>query len=131
MKQQRNPIAERAAERLRAEFSSWATCIDVHQGKLEFSVPAPKGSKAGHLVVFNDRDTLWVRFSPPYMCYLVDDEDEMVSIVKQLIRDEAIFRVVTKDGEWVESTLVKPQQQPAPRTSETVKLVSWTGRLDR
>jgi hypothetical protein len=59
---------------------------------LEVTVPSPSGSKARHLVVFtNNGKDVWVRFSPPSMCYAVDDEAELLSIVNQLLSGEASF----------------------------------------
>jgi hypothetical protein len=105
--------------------------LSIRDGKLEFALPAPSGSAAGHLMVFTQGNDLWVRFSPPFMCYSVDDEDEMVSIIKQLTTDEAVFKVITKDAEWVETTLTKPQEKCETLPGHSVCLVSWSGRFDR
>jgi hypothetical protein len=74
---------------------------------------------------------LWVRFSPPRMCYAIDDEDEMVSIIKQLIADEAVFKVITKGDEWVETTLTRPHDKCDSIPGHSVRCVSWSGRFDR
>jgi hypothetical protein len=125
-----NPVARRAWKRLESDFPLWVAYLDIRNGELEFALPAPSGSNAGHLVVFSDKSDLWVRFSPPYMCYSVDDEDEMVSIIKQLTADEAVFKVITKDAEWVETTLTKPREKCEAIPGHSVRLVSWSGRFD-
>jgi hypothetical protein len=126
-----NPVAKSAWKRLEAEFPLWAAYLDTRDSELEFAVPAPSGSNAGHLVAFSNKNDLWVRFSPPYMCYAVDDEDEMVSIIKQLTADEAVFKVITKGDEWVETTLTRPHDRWESIPGLSVRLVSWSGRFDR
>ena len=98
-----NPIAGRAWKCIESAFPSWVAHLDIRDGELEFALPAPSGSAAGHLVAFTQGNDLWLRFSPPYMCYSVDDENEMVSLIKQLTADEAVFKVVTRGDEWMES----------------------------
>ena len=126
-----NPVARRAWKRLESDFPSWTAYLDIRDGELEFALPAPSGSAAGHLVVFTQGNYLWLRFSPPYMCYAVDDENEMVSLIKQLTADEVVFKVVTRGAEWVETTLTKPQDKCESIPNHSVRLVSWSGRFDR
>ena len=45
---------------------------------------------------------LWIRFSPPSMCYSVDDETEMLSVIQQVLAETALFAVVMRGDEWVE-----------------------------
>jgi hypothetical protein len=126
-----NPVARRAWKRLELDFPSWVAYLDIRDGELEFALPAPSGSNAGHLVAFSHKNDLWVRFSPPYMCYAVDDENEMASLVKQLTADEIVFKVITKGAEWVETTLTKPQEKCEAIPGHSVRVVSWSGRFDR
>lgn len=74
---------------------------------------------------------MWVRFSPNYLSYPVDDEDEMVSIIRQLTDDSILFRVVTKDDECVETTLTKSKNEARPLSGQTVRFISWSGKYDR
>ncbi len=129
-----SPAAKWAWKRIESEFPMWTACLDICNGEMECAVPAPSGSKADHLVIFSHEDSIWVRFSPPHMCYGVDDEDEMASIVRQLITDQAIFKVTMKGDEWVETTLIRPQHSSESSQSadgHTVHIVSWSGRQDR
>jgi len=98
--------------------------LGAHDGELEFAVPAPTRSIAGHLVAFSGDNQLWVRFSPPNMCYPADDENEMTSLIKKLTADEIVFKVVMKDDDWVETTLRKPQEKLESLPGHSVRFVS-------
>jgi hypothetical protein len=128
-----NPFATRIWARLVLEYPEWQQYRGMLPGgDLECAVPAPSGSHAGHLILFTSegRD-LWVRYSPPQMCYPLDDEDEMLSIVRQLLRNEALFVVTRKADEWTGTTLIRPGQEPDVPTGEVANVVSWSGALDR
>jgi len=99
-------------------------------GEFEASVRAPRGSKAGHLVVFTYRGDLWVRFSPPNMCYSVDSRGELVSIVRQLLSERALFIACYRDGAWSGTTLVRRGTVPKVKRGEVAHVVSWTGQYD-
>src|SRR5215472_14054987 len=124
-------VARSAWKRLEAEFPLWVAYLGIRDGELEFAVPAPAGSNAGHLVAFSNNNDLWVRFSPPYMCYAVNDEDEMVSIIRRLTADEALFKMIAKGDEWVETTLIRPHDKCESISGHCIRLVSWSGRFDR
>jgi len=126
-----SPMAKRAWKRLESGFPSWMAHLDTRDGELEFAVPAPLGSSAGHLVAFSNDDQLWVRFSPPNLCYPVDDEKEMVSLIEELTADKVVFKVVMKGDEWVETTLAKPHEKPESISGDSVRFVSWSGKFDR
>jgi hypothetical protein len=128
--EQLSPVAKRAWQRLESEFPEWAAHLDAHGKELEFALPAPIGSEAGHLVVFSHENVIWVRFSPPHLCYPADDENEMISLIKQLTADEIIFQKVMKGDKWEETTLTKPAVKSDPIAGCTVHLVSWSGRFD-
>src|SRR6185436_5843846 len=93
-------------------------------GEFEASVRAPRGSKAGHLVVFTYRGDCWVRFSPPNMCYSVDSREELVSIVRQLLSERAMFVVSYRDGAWRGTTLLRRGTVHKVRRGELAHVVS-------
>jgi len=126
-----SPVARRAWKRLESVFPLWKAHLDTRDGELEFAVPAPTGSTADHLVAFSHQNNLWVRFSPPHMCYLADDEDELVSLIQQLTSDQILFKVTMKGDEWVETTLARPQEKSETLPGHSVRFVSWSGKLDR
>jgi hypothetical protein len=72
-----------------------------------------------------------VRFSPPHLCYLADDENEMVSLIRQLTSDQLLFKVIMKGDEWVETTLATPQDESESLPGHSVRFVSWSGKLDK
>jgi hypothetical protein len=127
-----SPVARQAWKRIESEFPQWKENFDMRDGELEFSVPAPTGSVAGHLVAFTHQDNLWVRFSPPRMCYLADDENQLVSLIRQLTTDQILFKVTMKDDEWVETTLATPEEKTELLLpGHSVRYVSWSGKFDR
>ena len=125
------PVARQAWKRLESDFPLWKEHLDTRDGELEFAIPAPSESAAGHLVAFSHENSLWVRFSPPRMCYPADDEDELVSLIRQLTTDQVLFKVTMKGDEWVETTLARPQENVESLPGHSVRLVSWSGRFDR
>ena len=126
-----SPIAKRAWRRLESELPLWTEHRSTRDGELEFAVPAPTGSTAGHLVAFSNQDELWVRFSPPNICYPADDENEMISLIRKLTVDEIVFKVVMKGEDWVETTLTKPRENPVSLPGHSVRLISWSGKFNR
>ena len=64
-------------------------------GEFEASVPAPRNSQAGHLVVSIHKGNIWIRLAIPHAFYLVDDTSEMVRIIDAFLSDEVFFAIVT------------------------------------
>jgi hypothetical protein len=125
------PIARRAWKCLESSFPLWEAHLNTRDGELEFAVPAPMGSAADHLVAFSHENNLWVRFNPPHMCYLADDEEELVLLIQQLTTDQVLFKVTMRGDEWVETTLARPQEKSESPPGHSVRFVSWSGKLDR
>ena len=125
-----NEVIKQAADRIRGEFPEWSDYINETDGDLEVAIPAPNGSNAGHLIVFNNGNDLWVRFAPPRLCYLVDDVNELVSLLKQLVSDEVVFKLTKKGDEWLETTLVRPTES-GQISSAGVSYISWSGKRDK
>jgi hypothetical protein len=123
-------VAKRAAERLQLEYGLLGT-LDTNDGELEFSILAPAGSRAGHLVAFSQGDNLWVRFALPHLCYFVENEEEMLGVLSQLIADQVAFKKTMSNGKWIETTLVKLPHNPEIQSGLSVQLVSWSGKYDR
>ena len=126
-----SPVARRAWKRLESAFPLWKEHLDARDRELEFAIPAPVGSAAGHLVAFSHQNDLWVRFSPSNMCYLADDQDELVSLIRQLTTDQILFKVTMKGDEWVETTLAGTEERTDSHSAHSVRYVSWSGKLDR
>lgn len=131
-----NPLARRVWAALVGAHPEWdGLCGICGEDDLEVAISAPVGSKAGQLVVFTaGGKDLWIRFSPSSMCYSVDSETEMLSVIQELLTEIALFAVVMRGDEWVGTTLVRrgmagdvPQLGP----NEVAHVVSWSGRYDQ
>jgi hypothetical protein len=115
-----------------AEYPEWEKHFNTNGGgDLEVAVPAPKGSNAGHLVIFTNNDDFWVRYSPSHMCYALDDAKEMLKIIRQLLADHAFFIVIMDGKEWAETTLITPEQELHLTAGQVAHVVSWSGVHDR
>ena len=65
------------------------------------------------------------------MCYLADDESELVSLIRQLTTDQIRFKVTMKGDEWMETTLARPQEKSEALPGHSVRYVSWSSKFDR
>ena len=93
------------------------------------------GSNAGHLVIFtaNGKD-LWLRFSPPSMCVPIEDETELVDVIRQLLTDKLFLVVVMRGEEWAGTTLIRQGMEgdiSQLERGEVAQVVSWSGKSDR
>jgi|HubBroStandDraft_2_1064218.scaffolds.fasta_scaffold1193146_1 hypothetical protein len=131
-----NPLARRVWNALIADHPDWSEYFGTcGEDDLEAAIPAPTGSNAGHLVIFTANGTdLWLRFRPPSMCYSVDDETELVDVIRQLLRDKVSLVVIMRGNEWAGTTLIRqgvPGDIPQLEPGEVAQVVSWSGKYDR
>ena len=128
-----NPLGQRVLGALLEEHPEWEVHAEIFaDGDLELAVPAPEGSRAKHLIVSTSRGKdVWVRYAPPRMCYPVESEQEMARIVDALLTDAAYFLVITQGDEWVETSLLPPDQEPTLLEGQVADVVSWSGHSDR
>jgi hypothetical protein len=131
-----NPLAQRAWAALTEVYPEWTRYFGTcGEDDLEVTIPAPMGSNAGHLVIFTSKgEDMWIRFSPPSMCYSVDDETEMLDVVRQLLAETALFLVVMRDDKWAGTVLIrrgKPGDLPRLEPNQVAHVVSWSGTYDR
>ena len=131
-----NPLARTAWTALMSAHPEWAEAFGIcGKDDLEVAIPAPVGSNAGHLVIFTATgEDLWIRFSPPSMCYSVDSEAEMLSVIQQLLAETALFAVIMRGDEWAGTTLIRrgvPGDVPELGPNEVAHVVSWSGRYDQ
>jgi hypothetical protein len=126
------PFAKQVGASLLGEHPDWEKYFGASdRGDLEVAIPAPEGSNAGHLVVFTNDADIWIRFAPPRMCYAVESEGEMFSIVSSLLADQVVFLVIMREDDWVETTLARAGEEPELEAGQTAQIVSWTGIHDR
>jgi hypothetical protein len=128
-----NPLARRVRLALLSEFADWEKYAEIREsGDIEIAVPAPKGSSAGSLVVLTKQgEDIWVRYAPAYMAYAVDDELELIAIVKQLLSERASFALILEKGERKETTLLQQNETPELKPEQNARVVSWFGTYDR
>jgi hypothetical protein len=128
-----NGLANRLQAAMLARHPEWSSHVEeLRGGDIELAIPAPRASRAKHLIVSTSRGVdLWVRFSPPYMAYSADSEEELVRVVEAIIRDRAFFMVVAAGDERVETTLLRPGEEPVLRPGQVAEVVSWSGLCDR
>jgi hypothetical protein len=131
-----NPLARRVWTALISAYPEWSKYFGTSgDDDLEAAVPAPMGSTAGHLVISTARgEDLWLRFSPPSMCYSLDDETEMLDVIQQLLVERALFVVVMRGDEWAGTSLIRrgePADLPHLEAGQVAHIVSWSGKYDR
>jgi hypothetical protein len=128
-----NPLAQCTMRKILAKYPDWEEHASLRkEDDFEVVVSAPIRSNAGCLAVFteNGKD-FWVRYGPPQMCHPPDDENEMLSVIEQLLQDKALFVRITKNEKWSGTTLIRPGTEPILEKGERAQIVSWSGRFDR
>ena len=132
MRTQTNAFALIVQEWLHRSFPSrprFTTRFDK-TGEFEAILRAPRGSRAGVLVISTFQGNLWIRFSFPYMSYSVDSRAEMALVVRQLLSDKALFVTTHRGSKWTGTTLIRRGESPKLRRGETARVISWSGRFD-
>jgi hypothetical protein len=130
-----NPLARRTWTALIGARPEWAELFGTcREDDLELAIAAPTGSNAGHLVVFtaNGKD-LWIRFSPPFTCYSVEDETEILDVIDRILAETALFAVVMRGDEWVGTTLIRraaSTDAPQLGPNDVAHIISWSGNYD-
>jgi hypothetical protein len=128
-----NALGKRVRDSVLGRHPEWAEFVEtVAGGDLQLAIPAPGGSRARHLIIFTTQGKdIWLRYAPPHMCYAVESESEMHAVVEALLSDDAFFVVVTNGDEWIETTLLRPGEEPVLAKGHVATIVSWSGRHDR
>ena len=99
-------------------------------GEYDAFVRAPRGAAADVLSIVTYRGDLWVRLGPPHTFYPVKSRQELVSVVRHLLSDRALFVVTYKDTVWTETALTTRGVRPTLRRGEVAYVLSWSGRFD-
>ena len=55
----------------------------------------------------------------------------LLAVVEALVSDRAFFLVVSNGDEWVETTLLRPGEEPVLAEGQVADVVSWSGLNDR
>jgi hypothetical protein len=128
-----NPLGERVRDSVLRRHPEWAAYVEsTPDGDLQLAVPAPRGSRAKHLLIFTDQGKdIWLRFAPPRMCYAVETDREMHVVIEALLADNAFLSVVTNGDEWIETTVLRPGEEPVLAEGQVANIVSWSGHHDR
>lgn len=128
-----NPLGIRVRDSLLGRHGDWAQYVNVlPSGDLEIAIPAPRGSRAGALVIFTARgEDTWIRYSPPRACYRVETDHQMHAVLEALLADDAYFVVVTDGDKWLETSLLRPGEDPVIGEGQVANVVSWSGHHDK
>ena len=128
-----NALGIRVRDSLLGKHPDWAQYVEILESEdIEIAVPAPRHSRAKHLVVLTARgEDIWIRFAPRRMAYAVDSADEMHAVIDALLRDDAFFVVVTQGDDWMETSLLRPGEDPVLAEGQVANVVSWSGHHDR
>jgi hypothetical protein len=129
-----NSLGIQVRDSLLRRHEDWGEYVStLPNGDLELAIPAPQGSRAGHLVIFftaRGKD-MWIRYSPPRACYCVETDRELHAVVEALLADDAFFVVVTDGDTWIETSLLRPGEEPVLAEGQVANMVSWSGRHDK
>jgi hypothetical protein len=128
-----NPLGKRVRDALLREHPEWARYAEILPGgDLELAVPAPRGSRATYLVVSTARgESTWVRYTPPRMFYPIESDEQMLAVVDALLHDRAFFLLISNGDEWIETTLLRPGEEPVLAEGQVADVMSWSGLNDR
>ena len=124
--------ARRFATALVGKFPQFRRNLCVlPNGDFEAYITAPRTSKAGALVCLSHGSDVCVRFALPRAVYAVDSIKELVAIVEQLLRNELVFVLLSKQRKWAGTTLSRRSDRPVQGAGESARLISWSGKFDR
>lgn len=125
-------LGVRVRDSLLRRHQDWAAYVDVRpNGDLEVAIPAPRGSRARRLIVATQGEVTWIRYAPPRARYCVASDREMHAVIDALLADDAFFVVITDGDRWLETSLLRPGQEPVLGEGQVADVVSWSGRNDR
>jgi hypothetical protein len=65
------------------------------------------------------------------MSYPVESDAHLLAVVDALLTDRAFFLVVSNGDEWIETTLLRPGEEPVLAEGQIADVVSWSGLNDR
>jgi hypothetical protein len=133
MTEKLNSLGLRVRDSLLRRHEGWGEYVSsLPNGDLELAIPAPPGSRAGHLVIFTARGKeIWIRYAPPRARYGVQTNRELHAVVEALLADDAFFVVVTDGDRWIETSLLRPGEEPVLAEGQVANMVSWSGRHDK
>ena len=127
-----SPTARRFVKALVGKFPQFQRHLCVlPNGDFEAYIVAPRTSKAGALVCLSHGSDVWVRYAPPRAVYAIDSTKELVTIVEQLMSNEIVFVLLSKQRKWSGTTLSRRSDRPVQGVGESVRIISWSGKLDR
>ena len=128
----RNTFAQLVATWIRADIPQCESVVRFGaDGELKVVLPAPRGSRAGELIILTDKGNLWIGLGVRDALYAIDSRRELASVAKQLLNDRVLFVVTHKGQSWIETTLIRRGRRRSPKSGETVQLVSWSGGFDQ
>src|SRR5262245_58679806 len=101
-------------------------CSVEKDGNFEAFIWAPPESNAGALVCQSFRGDVWVRFAPGQTGCCVESIEELINVVRRLLKGELVIAVVQNRESWIGTTLRPAGKRPTLKRGETVAIYSWT-----
>jgi len=125
-------FAGKVAYALLRAYPEFSNDLVVLNGNLMTRIWSPPKSKAKYLGVQTNGKDLWIRFGSHGAIYGTESIEEVLDILKRLLADKVCFVAVTKNRQWIESTLIARNAEPQLESKTgTVWIISWSGKFDR
>ena len=99
---------------------------DAPDGTITIEFPRPV--KEGSLSVFTDNDEVTVEFA--HFHSHCDNIDGAIELLRQVLEEELVVVVHTRNGRWAGSVAVRPEEVAA-ELSENCEVTSWRGTFDQ
>lgn len=102
----------------------------VNNGCVSCYFESPKESQTeGVLIMTDDQNDIWIRFSQDNAYSIIDDLKELIPILKDIFLDKIVFSLLYNGENWIETSLEKiPLGCKRFDKSFSEEIISWSGK---
>lgn len=126
-----NPFSQTLSAKLLSLFPEMEDQSEAADEHATLVFPNPNGADLGGLVIQTSEDNeLWIRIFPGHSAYLVDSEEDLISIINGVLKDEILWVIGLKGGEWFETSLVYAVEDIDAAPDVMHYVFSWSGERD-